>query len=249
MIQKTEAIVLKTQPLRSSSLIVTFATRSFGKIKGVVKGVRKEREVRGAHFELFSHLEIVYYEKLRSDLHLVSDTAMLSSFDGLRTNLSSIAYASYFAELADRVLEVHDPHEEVFELLLFCFRYLSSVKPEHIARIFELKLLAETGLLPSLDVCTGCQKPLPEGGFFSVAQGGLFCTSCRHAASDAQLLPAPVMSALRYYAAHSPDESLRYRPQGEANAALGRLMDGFMLYHLGNPLKSRRFLASIQSVL
>ncbi len=249
MIQKTEAIVIKTQPLRSSSLIVTFVTPAFGKMKGIVKGVRKEREVRGAFYELFTHLEIIFYERTRSDLHLVSDAAVLNSFDSLRTRLPSITYASYFSELSDRLLEVHDPHKAIFDLLLFCFRYLSSVKPEHLARIFELKILAETGLLPALDACLGCRKMMPNGGFFSVAQGGLFCGVCRVHAPDARMLPTPVLEAMRYYSAHTSEESLRFCPATGAEEALGTLMEGFILYRLGDPLRTRRFLSAIEAVL
>ena len=86
-IQKTEAIVLKTQPFRSSSLIITFFTRDFGKIRGIAKGVRQENQTRAAVYELFTRLEIIYYEKLRSDLHLVSDAAILES---LRRTLESL---------------------------------------------------------------------------------------------------------------------------------------------------------------
>ena len=39
-LQKTEAFVLRTNPFRSSSLVVTTFTRGFGKVKGVAKGVR-----------------------------------------------------------------------------------------------------------------------------------------------------------------------------------------------------------------
>ena len=53
-IHKTEALVLKTMPFRSSSLIVTFFTPHLGKVRGVVKGVHREGEIRQAGFELFT---------------------------------------------------------------------------------------------------------------------------------------------------------------------------------------------------
>src|SRR6185436_7626614 len=96
-IQKASAIVLRTQPFRSSSLIVTFFTKEFGKVRGIAKGVRLERETRGALYELFSYLDIVYYEKSKSDLHLISEAAILDSYDAIRTRLDCIAYASYLA--------------------------------------------------------------------------------------------------------------------------------------------------------
>src|SRR3989338_3444317 len=124
-IQKTEAFVLKTQPFRSSSLIVTVFSDHFGKLKGIVKGVRREREARGAIFELFTRLEIIFYEKIHSDLHLISEGFILDSNDHIRTRLDAIAYASYFCELVDQLCEVHDPHQGVFDLMDFSFRFIS----------------------------------------------------------------------------------------------------------------------------
>ena len=54
-IQKTDAIVLKTQPFRSSSLIITFFTRSFGKLRGLAKGVRQENQTRFALDRIGEH--------------------------------------------------------------------------------------------------------------------------------------------------------------------------------------------------
>lgn len=246
MIHKTEAIVIKTQPLRSSSLIVTFLSRSFGKLKGVAKGVRHEREPRSAFYELFTHLEIVFYEKTRSDLHLISDAAVIETNDNLRTKLSSISYASYFAELADCFLEVHDAHESLFDLMCFCFRYLPSIEPERVARIFETKLLTETGLLPFLESCLECRAALPEGGFFSVAQGSVFCHQCQGRIVDARPLSAGGLAALRYYAGHTPEECLKFRATPAAEKELASLMESFVLYRVGQPLKSRRFMAEIK---
>lgn len=249
MIHKTDAIVLKTQPLRSSSLIVTFLTRSFGKLKGVVKGVRKEREARSAFYELFTGLEIIFYEKTRSDLHLVSDAAVIETNDHLRTELTSIAYASYFSELADGFLEIHDPHESVFELMKFCFKYLPSIDPERISRIYETKLLREIGLLPYLDECLECHVQVPDTGFFSVAQGAVYCLKCRSRVNDARLISAEALAGLRYFTRHEPAECLRFRTSQLTDRELAALMERFFLYRLGQPLKSRRFMAEIQPFL
>lgn len=249
MIHKTDAIVLKTQPLRSSSLIVTFLTRSFGKLKGIVKGVRKEREPRSAFYELFTNLEIIFYEKSRSDLHLISDAAVIDTNDHLRTHLTSIAYASYFSELTDGLLEIHDPHESVFELMEFCFRYLPSIDPERISRIYETKLLRDTGLLPYLDECLECRSQVPEQGFFSVAQGSVYCRNCQPRVADARMISAEALSGLRYFTRHDASECLKYRTSQLADQELAALLDRFFLYRLGHPLKSRRFMGEIQKFL
>lgn len=252
-IQKTEAFVLKTQPFRSSSLIVTFFSNSFGKLRGLVKGVRQERATsgsgRGAFFELFTRLEIVFYEKTRSDLHLVSESSLLESNDTLRTNLQSISYASYFSELVDTLTEVHDPHDKIFELLDCAFRFLPSIPGERLARLFEIKLLNEIGWLPYLEGCLQCQASPLEKGFFSVKQGALLCRNCAPQFSDARALAAETLAAMRYYLLHTMEESIKHPLSRTTGAGLEDLLSRFLLYRLGKPFRTRRFMQAIKPAL
>lgn len=248
-IQKTEAFVIKTQAFRSSSLIITFFSKSFGKLKGIAKGVRKERETRGALFELFTHVEIVFYEKLRSELHLVSEASIIDSGYPLHTRLDTISYASYFSELIDHVCEVHDPHLEIYELLDFAFRFLPSVPAEKLARIFEVKLVREIGWLPHLDSCLECQDQAFEKGYFSISQGAIYCPRCAVKHPEAKVLSGNLLAILRFYTHHSLDESLKHPVSNHVAAELGVLVGQFIGYRVGMPLKSRRFLNMIQPVL
>ena len=248
-IQKTEAIVIKTQPFRSSSLIITFFSKTFGKLKGIAKGVRQEREMRGAVYELFTHLEIIFYEKLRSDLHLVSEAFLIETYEPVRTDLESIAHASYFAELVDELCEVHDPHERLFELLDFCYRYLSSVPGKRISRLFEIKLLNEIGWLPFLKSCLKCGADGIESGFFSARQGALLCTNCAHEYPDASPLSAGALKGMRYYIRHDFEEALRFPLSKPVEAELEGHMERFLLDRLSKPMKSRIFLQKISPTL
>ncbi len=69
-IQKTEGVLLKKRDLRETSLIVTFYTKDFGKISGVLKGVRGERPTASGVPQLFSLNQIVFYEKKKKDTFL-----------------------------------------------------------------------------------------------------------------------------------------------------------------------------------
>lgn len=244
-IQKNPAIVLKTQPFRTSSLIATFFTRDFGKVRGLAKGVRLERETRGALYELFSHLEIVYYEKTRSDLHLVSEAFLLDSYEALRVRLDSIAYASYFAELVDELTEVQDPHPKIFELLDFSFQYLASLPGKRLARLFEIKLLNEIGWLPYLEGCLTCRKSVPEAGFFSARQGALLCTACARAHPDALPMGREPLAAMRYYIQNNLDHAVKLALGRPAEIELERLMNRFLMDRLAKPLKSRSFMEKV----
>lgn len=246
-IQKTEAIILKVMPFRSTSLIVTFFTKAFGKVRGLVKGVRLEGERSGAIYELFTNLEIVFYEKNRSDLHLVSEGFMLNSYTALQSRLESISYASYFAELVDEVSEVHDPHENIYSLLDFAFSYLPCMPGQRLARIFEIKLLNEAGWLPHLENCLGCGKDL-EYGFFSSRQGGLLCHSCASNFPDSKPLNAEPLAVLRYYTGHDLDACLKFGMTKQAETELETFMSRFLSERLHRPLKTGQFLQKMKPV-
>ena len=248
-IQKTNAIILKTQPFRSSSLIVTFFSRDFGKLKGVAKGVRLEREMRGPLFELFSQIDVVYYEKTKSDLHLISEVFLLESYEPVRTRLESIAYASYFSDLVDQLTEFHDPHEPIFHLLDFCLRYLPSLEPERMARLFEIHLLKEVGWLPYLQGCVLCHEKHSEEFSFSPSQGALYCKKCAASAKDARRISEETLAVLRYYIQHDLESSVKRAIGSQTEKGLSVLMEKFFEFRLHRPLKSRIFMEKIKPAL
>ena len=248
-IHKTEALVLKTMPFRSSSLIVTFFTPHLGKVRGVVKGVHREGEIRQAGFELFTHAEYIFYEKKRSDLHLISDASILESHHALRDSLDGIAYASYFCELVDELTEVQDPHPEIFALLKESFHFLPVIPPARIETVFVTQLLREMGWLPFLESCLECcAKPL-EQGFFSIRHGALLCERCRPKDTAAQSVGSGALAVLRSYSKDALADCLRLSHSAAVESQVRLLITTFLNYRLGKVLRTRKFLDSIHTVL
>lgn len=248
-IHKVEGFVLKSQPFRSSSLIVTFFTREAGKVRGVVKGVHREGEVRQAGFEAFTRSEFIFYEKKRSDLHLISDATILESNEQVRSRLESIAYGSYFCELVDELTEVHDPHPRIFELLATALRFLPVMPQERLTTIFEMKILGEMGWIPYADGCVSCgRKPLVEG-YFSVKHGAMLCLGCRAKDGGAPAISPACLELLRSYIRSEMEECLRSPCSSAALTDLRKLISQFLNYRIGKVLKSRKFLESIRPAL
>ena len=108
MIVKTEGIVLKTIDLRETSRMATFLTRDFGKVKGVLKGIRRDPKKFGSNLEKFSLNDIVYYQYRNSDIHLVSHCDMKDFYSGLRQDLERMTAASYATELIDTLMPVEE---------------------------------------------------------------------------------------------------------------------------------------------
>lgn len=250
-IQKTEAFVLRSQPFRTSSLILTTFSRSFGKVRGLVKGVRREGIPRPGAFEPFTLLEIVFYEKTRSDLHLISEATILESFDRLRTHLEVLATAYYLVELVDRLTEPHDRHEPIFELLEFCFRSLPLLPLSFLVRFFEVRLLDEVGFLPHLTHCLVCGEKNLEKVYFSARQGGIFCARCRRRAPEAKTMRREVLKAMRDLAALKSARAEEVKPSlleltASISKETGEVIGDFLSERLGRRLTARRFLHQVQ---
>src|SRR5208282_2281349 len=128
MILKTEGIVLKTFDFRETSRIATFFTRDFGKVKGVLKGIRKDPKKFGSSADQFSVNDIVYYQHRNSDLHLVSHCDMKDFFSGLRRDLKRMTAASYASELIDALMPAEEQNLEIYQLAQAFLKSLQSTK-------------------------------------------------------------------------------------------------------------------------
>lgn len=252
-IQKTEALVLKRQPFRTSSLIVTTFSRTFGKVKGIAKGVRREGMPYPSTFEPFTLIEIVYYEKIRSELHLISEAAILETFDVLRRDLEVLATAYSLVELVDQLTEPHDPHESIFNLLRETFCLLPNLSPSLVSRYFEIQLLKEVGLFPHLSGCLICGERELAEAYFTSRQGGIVCARCRRRAPEARVLKREVLEAMRSLAGLGAQagENLRAMSQGIKSGVLketGELIGRFLWERLSKRLPARRFLDQVGSL-
>ena len=117
-IHKTEAIVLNRRDFRETSIIVNFYTRDFGKLSGILKGIKEEPTKFASTLEPFSFNDIIFYKKRNSSLHLVSQCDIKNNFDIMRRNISRIGLASVMMELIGAIMPLEDKNEEVFDLVL-----------------------------------------------------------------------------------------------------------------------------------
>src|SRR5208283_2443559 len=141
MIVKTEGIVLKTFDFRETSRIATFFTKDFGKVKGVLKGIRKDPKKFGSSIEKFSVNDLVYYQYRNSDLHLVSHCDMKDFFSGLRHNLARMTAASYASELIDTLMPPEERSLEIYQLTRAFFKSLQTAKDAgRLVQTFQVKV-------------------------------------------------------------------------------------------------------------
>jgi len=148
-IQKTEAILLRKRDLRETSLILTFFTKDFGKIHGVLKGARGSRARSGSNPLYFGLEQIVFYEKEKSDFFIISQCEPQLIFLDILKDWGRASSAYYMLELTDVFTESRDSSPEIFENLLNGLKALNYGKEAgSIACLFEVKFLTALGLWP-----------------------------------------------------------------------------------------------------
>ncbi|MBU1912204.1 MAG: DNA repair protein RecO [Candidatus Omnitrophica bacterium] len=151
-IQKTEAILLKKKDFRETSLILTFFTKDFGKVDGIIKGARGSRPRSDANPIFFSLDQIVFYEKKKGGISIISQCETQEVFLNILKEWARASSAYYMLELADVFTEPGGKSEEVFEALYNGFKSLDSGKEARgITRLFEIKLLMASGLWPGAE--------------------------------------------------------------------------------------------------
>ena len=237
-IHTTDAIVLRHYPYRETSALVSCLTDRFGKIKGLIKGLRGPQPSRyRSPMEPLTINRIVFYDSRSSALHLISQCDLLVSFQEFSTEWELMRMAASFVELADAVLEVEEPQPAVYQLLRATLHQLSTDRPEQRAATrvhFVLRLLRLVGFQPQLDQCTGCSQAAIAQGFWSAGQGGLLCEACLHLDPTAEPISTAWLEALRTCAdADAPKPLLHQQAHG-----FQQRLDEFLRWRIDRPLKT-----------
>ena len=185
-----DAIILKAKDYKENDKLLIYYSLEHGKGAAIARGAGKPGGSLRSIAQPFSRVSLTL-SAAKGGLSYVNQGMPVTSFITLDASLSTIAYASYIGELVDISVHDHRPSVDLFALLLAVFSMIK-LDDDHqrTARLFELRLLKELGLLPDLSECAECGRRLIGADFrLSPRQGRLLCLSC--AKDD----PAPVLCA------------------------------------------------------
>ncbi len=186
----SEALVLRTYPLKEADLVVSFLTRDQGKLRGVAKRARRPKSAFGAGLERLSHVRMAYFQRETRELVNLDSCELIRSQFGLISDYWAAVTLDYLAEVSEQLLPSAEPDERFFRLLLAVLDSLRQGEPGsgpwRAVTYFSLWAVRLSGWLPELNVCLSCGTLLDdpdtrERAFFSRTQTGLVCGDCRAA--------------------------------------------------------------------
>ncbi|WP_101759308.1 DNA repair protein RecO [Oceanicoccus sp. KOV_DT_Chl] len=183
------AYILHTRNFRDSSLIVDFLTADFGRISGVVKGVRsssKTAKQKRAATQPFIPLIISWTGK--TDLKTI--TALECRGASMPLHAERLYSGFYINELLSRLLQSYDVHSEIYTLYEWALKSLQRDEAiDLILRRFEFRLLEEMGYGLDLTVDAESGQQLDPVDHYQLLVGqGLV----RVPAGEAQQVPGTV---------------------------------------------------------
>ena len=241
-IVESEAVILRSFPLSEGDRIVSFLSRSAGRVKGVAQGASKPKSRFGASLETLSHVRIVFYERETRDLVRIQQCELIESFMDVQSDYAKGVVLALMSEVTEAVLGEHEPAEAQFRLLLLAAQgvrtYADASLPLAYFAVWTVRL---GGWLPSLDRCSTCGASLAGApAYLDVVLGGLICGDCRTPGTR-QISPEGM-----HFVRRAVRVNLAQLAEAHSGGAVARQVADAMLdlieSHAEKHLNSRRFL-------
>jgi len=230
-------------------MIASFYTRDFGKLSGILKGIRAEPKKFSSSMENFSLNDIIFYEKRNSGLHLVSQCELKDNFFSLRNNVSKIGIAGVMMELLDAVMPPQDKNEEVFNLAVSSLKELeTTANPEKILTIFKIKILSLSGFKPQFDSCSCCNNRVIGESKFSLSLGGLICPGCYKKDLRARTIFRGTVASILHIQKNDFRTNLNLGLNPQIKKELDIILNAFLNFHLEKELRTEKVLNNINNL-
>ena len=248
----TPAILLRRTDYGDFDIITTFFTLRRGKLTMIAKSAKKSTKRFAGILELFSVLEVVGSTGRGKGLPVLQEAVLKQPFENIRTDFMKTTYASYWAELVYNWVEDNYQQVPLYRLLIHVLSALDAGRtPEAVLHLlFQIRLLALTGHRPGLKHCSRCRKALEAMGRGKVnvdmQRGGILCPDCAPAPASRMALARGTIKQLLWLESGAFAKAARIKFSPLALKEGTEFLEAFVLYHLGRPPRSLKFLRQIR---
>ena len=243
---KTEGLILRTQDYKESDKLLTILTKDAGVVAAYAGGASKLKNRFSCCASPLCYAEFVLFKN--REKYSVDSAEPKELFFGIRQDLTSLSYASYFCELAMSCIPAEEPSAEILRLTLNTLSLLENKKrpPEQLKAIYELRLMSVSGFRPDLVACSECGEYEKERFWFSAAEGKVCCGGCMPQGEPGRLpLSKGAFFAARHIA-YAPDEKLfSFTVGGEALRELSAAAEQYVLCRTERNYRTLDFLKSV----
>ncbi len=243
-LRESEAIVLRSYPLGEADRLVSFLSRSLGRLRGVARGARRPKSRFGSTLEPLSHIRVWFFERETRELVRINQCELLESFLEVQRDYIAGLGLAVITEVTEAVLPEREPAEANFRLVLLAARVILQTNKVDLAlAYFGLWTLRLGGWFPPLDRCGFCGRELGAGSVFAVmGPPGLACPDCRRPGMRA--LSGEALGLARRMLAERLERLAERDWPAAALSELNRYSYDLVEHQIDRKLKARQLLES-----
>lgn len=243
--KQSEAIVLRTYPLRESDLLVTLFTRTEGKVKGVAKAAKRSKRRFGGALEPLTYVRAYFEDRERQELARLDSCEVLLSPLATEVSYPRAVALGHIAEVLDELLPEREANDTMFRLARSVLVSLQGPAIWMPLTYFDLWTVRLVGFLPELSECTVCGAALNGSrAYFHALVDGLMCAADKRLASS-ELSPESRAVAAEMF--RSPIENFATAPWPKSRASdLRRYLVQIMERHLEKKLVTVAMLQKLE---
>ncbi|WNR46393.1 DNA repair protein RecO [Paenibacillus roseipurpureus] len=245
MLQSVQGIVIRSMDYGEGNKIIRLFTPELGKVGIMARGAKKLKSKHGAVTQLFTYGDFVFF-KQRGQMGSLNGAEIIEAHHALREDLHKSAYASYLAEMTDRMLADEEGNAFLFEQLRAGLMAIEEDKDmQIITHLYEMKMFDLAGYLPVTDACVSCGE---TAGLttFSPTLGGTLCLRCRHKDPSTIPIGEGTYKLLRLFPRMDMRRLGSVQVKEETKAQLKLCMRTYMDVHIGVQWKSRGFIEQME---
>jgi DNA repair protein RecO (recombination protein O) len=173
MAESLNGVLLRRIRYSDTSLILTWLTDLRGKIKTMAKGALRQKSAFAGKLDLFFHCDLLLSFSSKSELHVLREVSIKTTFEQIRTNYLKTSAASYFVELIEEVTELDHPAPDIYRLLLRALGYLDKQSPDSRGVLFFESELCKCLGLYAPNMHSAADKLVEAYGHLPKARGKL----------------------------------------------------------------------------
>ncbi len=244
-LKDSEAVVLRSYPLREADLLVTFFTRAEGKVRGVARAAKKSKRRFGGALEPLTCVKLYYEDRERQELARIDSCEILESPLTSAVDYPRAVALGHIAELLDELLPDREANDAIFRLTVSVLRSLRAGAIWMPLTYFDVWLTRLVGFLPELGECVVCGAALNGNrAFYHALVDGLMCQSDKRLASS-EITPESRALAAEMF--RSPVETMAQQvwPKSKAND-LRKFVIQILERHLEKKLVTATMLEKLQ---
>ena len=244
----TEGVVLKERSVGEQDKFIDILTKNNGVIEAAVKGAKKINGKSGSSTQLFSYSRVCLDQ--RGERLYLNSAEPIHIFYDLRSELTRISLASYFADILRFCITEKTDSESVMRLLLNTLHFLENGSRDEMLLkcIFELRLMSEIGYMPDVLACRRCGEFEPEELYFRISDGCFYCAGCVEADTSANYFKVslPVLEAIRHIVLSDFDRLFNFRVSDKVLGKLDAISAAYVTEHLERTFTTLDFYRSIR---